>query len=101
MDYEELPCRSRHGDAHRAWRSGNQIVQDHDSCDWNPGNALLVLGDGACTEGASDIIEHTIENMPPEDARGHPERQALAYAEHAQLGSRQRHSAAEHSRSCA
>jgi iron-sulfur cluster repair protein YtfE (RIC family) len=82
MDYEELhvvPVM----ETHIGLAEWNQIVQTM-TAGLDPGNALLVLG-MSMYEGESDIIEHTIENMPPEMRAGIRGTAALAYAEHAQL----------------
>jgi len=82
MDYEEshvVPVM----ETHIGLAEWNQIVQTM-TAGLDPGNALLVLG-MSMYEGESDIIEHTIENMPPEMRAGIRGTAALAYAEHAQL----------------
>ena len=82
MDYEELhvvPVM----EAHIGLVEWNQIVQVM-TAGLDPSSALLVLG-MSMYEGESDIIDHTIENMPPEMRGGIRGTAALAYAEHAQL----------------
>ena len=82
MDYEEshiVPVMEAHIDL-AEW---NHIVQATTS-GLDPSNSLLVLG-MSMYEAESDVIEHTIENMPVELRAGIRATAALAYAEHAQL----------------
>jgi hemerythrin-like domain-containing protein len=82
MDYEEMhvvPVM----EAHIGLEEWNQIVQTMTG-GLDGDNALLILG-MSMYEGDSDIIEHTIANMPRELRAGIRGTAALAYAEHAQL----------------
>jgi hypothetical protein len=82
MDYEErhiVPAM----EPHIGLVEWNQIVQVM-TAGLDPSSALLVLG-MSMYEGESDIIDQTIENMPPEMRAGIRGTAALAYAEHAQL----------------
>ena len=82
MDYEEkhvVPVM----EAHIGLGEWNQIVQAM-TAGLDPSDALLVLG-MTMYEGESDIIEHTIANMPPEVRAGIRGTAALDYADHAQL----------------
>ena len=82
MDYEESHLVALM-ETHISLAEWNQIVQII-TAGLDPSNALLVLG-MSMYEGESDIIEHIIENMPPEMRAGIRGTAALAYAEHAQL----------------
>jgi iron-sulfur cluster repair protein YtfE (RIC family) len=82
MDYEErhvVPVM----ETHIGLAEWNQIVQAM-TAGLDPSNALLVLG-MSMYEGESDIIEHTIENMPREMRAGIRGTAALTYADHAQV----------------
>jgi iron-sulfur cluster repair protein YtfE (RIC family) len=81
MDYEErfvVPVMEMHIDL-AEW---NRIVQTM-TAGLDPSDAPLVMGMNMY-EGDSDIIEHTIANMPPEVRVGIRELAVDGYAEHAQ-----------------